>query len=452
MDKVKSYIDANKERFLSELFDLLRIPSISAQSEHKGDMVKCAEWLAAALVEAGADRAEVMPTDGNPVVYAEKIIDPKAKTVLVYGHYDVMPEDPIDEWKTNPFEPEIKDGRIWCRGADDDKGQLFMHAKAFEAMCETDSLPCNVKFMLEGEEEIGSPSLYKFCKEYKEMLKADIILVSDTSMISMQTPSITCGLRGLAGVEVSVSNGAADLHSGIYGGAVYNPAMVLSKMLSQIVGEDGHINIPGFYEDVRELSATERKALNRVPFCSRKYKASLGVGATYGEEGYTTLERVGVRPTFEINGMWSGYTGEGSKTIIPAVASAKITMRLVPYQTPDKITKLFKDYFKTLAPKGVKVEVKPMHGGVPYVSPTDMAAYKAAEKAIGEVFGKKPVPVYSGGSIGVISCFEQVLGIKSILMGFGLSKDAIHSPNESYGLDQFDLGLKSIPLFYKYFA
>ena len=327
-----------------------------------------------------------------------------------------------------------------------------MHIKAFEAMCATDSLPCNVKFLLEGEEESGSTQISKFCATHKKQLKADIILVSDTSMLGLDTPSITCGLRGLAGVEVSVANGAADLHSGIYGGAVFNPAMVLSKMLSQVVDNEGHITIPGFYDDVRELSADERKALNRVPFCSRKYKASLGVGATYGEEGYTTLERVGVRPTFEINGMWSGYTGEGSKTIIPAVASAKITMRLVPYQTPDKITKLFKDYFKTLAPKGVKVEVKPMHGGVPYVSPTDMAAYKAAEKAIGEVFGKKPVPVYSGGSIGVISCFEQVLGIKSILMGFGRSKDAIHSPNESYGLDQFDLGLKSIPLFYKYFA
>lgn len=452
MDKVREYIDANKERFLEELFELLRIPSISAVTEYAEARQRCAEHLAAALVKAGADSAEVIATEGAPIVYGEKIISPKAKTVMVYGHYDVMPPEPLNEWTTEPFEPVIKDGRIYGRGADDDKGQSFMHIKAFEAMCATDSLPCNVKFLLEGEEESGSTQISKFCATHKKMLKADVILVSDTSMLGLDTPSITCGLRGLAGVEVSVSNGAADLHSGIYGGAVYNPAMVLSKMLSQIVGEDGHINIPGFYEDVRELSVDERKALNRVPFCSRKYKAALGVGATYGEEGYTTLERVGVRPTFEINGMWSGYTGEGSKTIIPAVAHAKITMRLVPYQTPDKITKLFKDHFKSIAPKGVKVDVRPMHGGVPYVSPTDMAAYKAAEKAVWDVFGKRPVPVYSGGSIGVISCFEQVLGIKSILMGFGLSKDAIHSPNESYGLDQFDLGLKSIPLFYKYFA
>ena len=452
MVKVQEYIEANKERFLEELFELLRIPSISAVTEYAQARQRCAEHLAAALVKAGADSAEVIATEGAPIVYGEKIISPKAKTVMIYGHYDVMPPEPMNEWTTDPFEPVIKDGRIYGRGADDDKGQSFMHIKAFEAMCATDSLPCNVKFLLEGEEESGSTQISKFCAANKKMLKADIILVSDTSMLGLDTPSITCGLRGLAGVEVSIANGAADLHSGIYGGAVHNPAMVLTKMLSQIIDEQGHITIPGFYDDVRELSTAERKALNRVPFCTRKYKAALGVGAVAGEEGYTTLERVGVRPTFEINGMWSGYTGEGSKTIIPAVASAKITMRLVPYQTPDKITKLFKDHFKTLAPKGIKVDVRPTHGGTPYVSPTDMAAYQAADKAITDVFGKRPVPVYSGGSIGVISCFEQVLGIKSILLGFGLSKDAIHSPNESYGLDQFDLGLKTIPLFYKYFA
>ncbi len=452
MNKVKEYIDSNMDRFLDELFEVLRIPSISAVTEYAEDRQRCAEHLAAAIVKAGADSAEVIPTDGAPLVYAEKIISPKAKTVLVYGHYDVMPPEPMNEWKSDPFEPIIKDGRIWGRGADDDKGQSFMHIKAFEAMCATDTLPCNVKFLLEGEEESGSTQISKFCATHKKLLKADVILVSDTSMLGMDTPSITCGLRGLASVEVSVHGAAADLHSGLYGGAVHNPAMVLSKMLSQVVDEQGRITIPGFYDDVRELSASERKALNRVPFCTRKYKASIGVGAVAGEQGYTTLERTGVRPTFEINGMWSGYTGEGSKTIIPAVASAKITMRLVPYQTPDKITKAFASYFKSLAPKGVKVDVRINHGGTPYVSPTDMAAYKAAAKAVKETFGKEPVPVYSGGSIGVISCFEGVLGIKSILLGFGLSQDAIHSPNESYGLDQFSKGLHTIPLFYKYFA
>ena len=452
MERVKQYIDSNMERFVDELFEVLRIPSISAVAEYAGDRQRCAEHLAAALVKAGADTAEVIATEGAPLVYAEKIISPKAKTVLVYGHYDVMPPEPLNEWRSEPFEPIIKDGRIWGRGADDDKGQSFMHIKAFEAMCATDSLPCNVKFLLEGEEETGSTQISKFCASHKKMLKADVILVSDTSMLSWDTPSITCGLRGIAGVEVSVYGPSSDLHSGIYGGAVHNPAMVLSKMLSQMVDENGHVAIPSFYADVRELSSAERKALNRVPFCTRRYKASIGVGAVAGEAGYTTLERTGVRPTFEINGMWSGYTGEGSKTIIPAVASAKITMRLVPYQTPDKITKLFATYFKGLAPKGVKVEVRPTHGGTPYVSPTDMAAYQAAAKAVKSVFGKEPVPVYSGGSIGVISCFEQVLGIKSILLGFGLSQDAIHSPNESYGLDQFARGIETIPLFYKYFA
>lgn len=452
MENVKRYIDSNMSRFLDELFEVLRIPSISAVTEYAGERQRCAEHLAAAIVKAGADRAEVIPTDGAPIVYAEKIVSPKAKTVMVYGHYDVMPPEPLGEWTTEPFEPVVKDGRIWGRGADDDKGQSFMHIKAFEAMCATDTLPCNVKFLLEGEEESGSTQISKFCASHKKMLKADVILVSDTSMLSWDTPSITCGLRGLAGVEVSVYGASADLHSGIYGGAVHNPAMVLSKMLSQVIDENGHITIPGFYDDVRELSAAERKALNRVPFCTRRYKQSIGVGAVAGEDGYTTLERTGVRPTFEINGMWSGYTGEGSKTIIPAVASAKITMRLVPYQNNNKITSLFTSYFKSLAPKGVKVEVRPTHGGTPYVSPTDLPAYKAAAKAVKTTFGKEPVPVYSGGSIGVISCFEQVLGIKSILLGFGLSKDAIHSPNESYGLEQFARGIETIPYFYKYFA
>ncbi len=452
MKKVHDYIAAHKELFLDELFELLRIPSISAQSEHKPDMVRCAEWLAASLVKAGADRAEVMPTDGNPVVYAEKIINPKAKTVLVYGHYDVMPVDPRAEWNTEPFEPVIKDGRIWGRGADDDKGQLFMHAKAFEAMCATDSLPCNVKFMLEGEEEIGSPSLYKFCEQNKKLLKADIILVSDTSMISMNTPSITCGLRGLTYMEVEVTGPNKDLHSGLFGGAVANPANVLTRLVSSLVDENGRVTIPGFYDDVRELTPAERKAFNKAPFCLRDYKNALAIGDVEGEAGYTTIERTGVRPSLDVNGIWGGYIEEGTKTVIPSKASAKISMRLVPNQDYVKIGKLFAKHFKAIAPKSVKVNVKFLHGGAPYVAPTDMPAYKAAEKAIVDTFGKKPLPFYSGGSIPIISGFERILGIKSLLIGFGLSEDAIHSPNESYGLEQFDKGVQTIPLFYKYFA
>ena len=427
MDKVKSYIEANKERFISELFDLLRIPSISAQSEHKPDMTRCAEWLAAALAKAGT---EVFPTEGNPVVYAEKIVDPKAKTVLVYGHYDVMPVDPRGEWRTEPFEPVIKDGRIWGRGADDDKGQLWMHAKAFEAMCATESLPCNVKFMLEGEEEIGS----------------------DTSMISMQTPSITCGLRGLAYMEVEVTGPDKDLHSGLFGGAVANPANVLTRLVAQLVDKDGRVTIPGFYDDVRELTPAERKAFNKAPFSLAGYKKSLSIGDVEGEAGYTTLERTGVRPSLDVNGIWGGYTEEGTKTVIPSKASAKISMRLVPNQDYRKISRLFERYFRSIAPKSVKVKVKSLHGGMPYVAPTDMPAYKAAQKAIAETFGKKPLPFYSGGSIPIISGFESILGIKSLLMGFGLAEDAIHSPNESYGLEQFDRGVETIPLFYRYFA
>lgn len=452
MKSVNDYIQANKQRFVDELFEVLRIPSITSVDEHRADRQRCAEHLAAAIIKAGADTAEVIATDGAPLVYAEKIISKSAKTVMVYGHYDVMPPEPLDEWRTSPFEPVIKDGRIWGRGADDDKGQSFMHIKAFEAMCATDSLPCNVKFLLEGEEESGSTQINKFCATHKKLLKADVILVSDTSMLSMDKPSITCGLRGLAGVEVKVTGAAVDLHSGIYGGAVANPAMVLAKMLAQMVDEQGKILIPRFYDDVRNLSRGERSALNRTPFDVQQYKKSLGVSDIVGEKGYTTLERTGVRPTFEINGMWSGYTGNGSKTIVPSSASAKITMRLVPYQDYKRITKLFAAYFKKIAPKGVAVEVMPTHGGSPYVSPTDMPAYVAAAKAINESFGEEPIPVYSGGSIGVVSCFDQVLGIKSILMGFGLSQDAIHSPNESYGLDQFYKGITTIPLFYKYFA
>ena len=452
MDKVKLYIDNNKDRFVSELFDLLRIPSISAESEHKPDMQRCAEWLAAALVEAGADRADVMPTAGNPVVYAEKIVDPAAKTVLVYGHYDVMPVDPRGEWRTEPFEPVIANGRIWGRGADDDKGQLWMHVKAFEAMCATESLPCNVKFMLEGEEEIGSASLYGFCEEHKELLAANVILVSDTSMLSLATPSITCGLRGLTYMEIEVTGPDKDLHSGLFGGAVANPANVLARLVGGLIGADGRVTIPGFYDDVRELTDEERRAFNEAPFDAEAYKRALAIGEVEGEAGYTTLERTGIRPSLDVNGMWSGYTGEGTKTVIPSKATAKISMRLVPNQNFEKIAKLFEAHFRRVAPASVQVDVRFLHGGMPYVAPTDMPAYKAAERAVSETFGRKPLPFYSGGSIPIISGFESILGIKSLLLGFGLSEDAIHSPNESFGLEQFYKGVTTIPLFYKYFA
>ena len=361
----------------------------------------------------------------------------------------------LKDQRAVPFSPgsaDVKDGRIWCRGADDDKGQLFMHAKAFEAMCATDSLPCNVKFLLEGEEEIGSPSLYKFCADNKKMLKADIILVSDTSMISMQIPSITCGLRGLTYMEVEVTGPNKDLHSGLFGGAVANPANVLARMVASLIDENGHVTIPGFYDDVRELTAAERKAFNKAPFNLTEYKKALEIGDVEGEAGFTTIERTGIRPSLDVNGIWGGYIEEGTKTVIPSKASAKISMRLVPGQDFKKIAKLFEKHFKAIAPKSVKVKVKFLHGGMPYVAPTDMPAYKAAEKAIADTFGKKPLPFYSGGSIPIISGFENILGIKSLLIGFGLAEDAIHSPNESYGLDQFYKGVETIPLFYKYFA
>ena len=452
MKKSNQFVCENRERFLEELFELLRIPSISAQSDHRDDMVKTAEWLRASLLKAGADRAEVMPTAGNPVVYAEKIIDPAKPTVVVYGHYDVMPEDPKDEWRTDPFEPVIKDGRIWCRGADDDKGQLFMHAKAFEAMVATGELPCNVKFMLEGEEEIGSPSLYGWCEENKELVKGDIILISDTSMISMDTPSITCGLRGLCYMQVEVTGPDHDLHSGLYGGAVANSANVLANLITKLVDENGRVTIPGFYDDVRILTEEERTNFNKAPYDKEEYMRGVGVEELAGEEGFTTIERTGVRPSLDVNGIWGGYTLEGTKTIIPSKAYAKISMRLVPDQNWQKIAVLFEDYFRSIAPKCVKVDVKALHGGQPYVSPTDLKAYKAAEAAIVDTFGKQPLPFYSGGSIPIVSGFENILGMKSILIGFGLGKDAIHSPNESYGLDQFYKGIDTIIRFYKHFA
>ena len=448
----QTYLENNRERFLEELFEILRIPSISAQSDHKPDMQRCAEALAASLVKAGADHAEVYPTDGNPVVFGEKIIDPKLPTILVYGHYDVMPVDPRELWNTDPFEPVIKDGRIWARGADDDKGQLFMHVKAFETMCATDTLTCNVKFMLEGEEEIGSPSLYGFCRENKEMLAADLILVSDTSMIGAEVPSITCGLRGLTYMQVEVTGPNRDLHSGHFGGAVANPANVLTRLVASLVDENGHITIPHFYDDVRVLSDDERRAFNSAPFDIEAYKRSLEIGDVEGESGFTTMERTGIRPSLDVNGIWSGYTGEGTKTVIPSKAYAKISMRLVPNQDFRKIAELFEKHFRDIAPASVKVDVKFLHGGAPYVSPTDMPAYKAAERAMEEVLGKRPLPYYSGGSIPIISGFEQILGIKSLLLGFGLEEDAIHSPNENYRVEQFYNGIETILKFYKYFV
>jgi acetylornithine deacetylase/succinyl-diaminopimelate desuccinylase-like protein len=452
MKEVKNYIETNKDRFLEELFEVIRIPSISSLPEHKEDMVRTANAYKEALLKAGADKAEVMSTEGNPVVYAEKIIDPSKPTVLVYAHYDVMPVDPVDLWDSEPFEPVIRDGKIYARGADDDKGQGFMHVKAFEALVANNKLPVNVKFMIEGEEEIGSPSLGAFCEAHKEMLKADIILVSDTGMIAPDVPSITTGLRGLAYWEVEVTGPNRDLHSGLFGGAVANPINILAKMMSQVFDENNHITIPGFYDDVLEASEEERKLLNKAPFDEEEYKKAIGVEELWGEKGYTTIERTGIRPTFDACGIWGGYTGEGAKTVLPSKAYAKLSSRLVPNQNHKKIARLFEDYFVSIAPKSVKVKVKTLHGGQAYVCPIDLPAYKAAEKAFEQVYGKKPVPTRSGGSIPIISTFEEILGIKSILMGFGLESDAIHSPNENYPLDNFYKGIETITWFYQFFA
>lgn len=452
MEHIKNYVEANKQRFLDELFGLIRIPSISSISDHKPDMEKAAQYWRASILAAGADKAEVMPSDGNPVVYGEKIIDPKLPTVLVYGHYDVMPVDPIEKWNTQPFEPVVKDGKIWARGADDDKGQAFMHAKAFELMVKTNTLPCNVKFMIEGEEEIGSPSLGKWCETHKEMLKADIILVSDTGMLSLDMPSITTGLRGLAYWQVEVTGPNRDLHSGIFGGAVANPINVLAKMIASMTDENGRVTMPGFYDDVVEVSKEERAMLAKAPFDENRYKESLNVVELFGEKGYTTTERTGIRPSFDVCGIWGGYTGEGAKTVLPSKAFAKISSRLVPNQDHEKIAEMFKNYFESIAPATVKVEVTSLHGGQGYGCPIDFPAYQAAEKAYIESFGIRPVPVRSGGSIPIISTFEHVLGIKSILMGFGLESDAIHSPNENFPLVNFYKGIETIPLFYKHFA
>jgi acetylornithine deacetylase/succinyl-diaminopimelate desuccinylase-like protein len=452
MQQTQAYIKANRQRFLDELFDLIRIPSISTHPEHDNDVRRAAEFLQESLKAAGADKVEICSTERHPIVYAEKIIDPKLPTVLVYGHYDVQPPDPIELWDSPPFEPTIKNGKIFARGACDDKGQLFMHIKAFEAMMQTKELPCNVKFVIEGEEEIGSENLPQFIKENTERLSADVVLISDTSMIANDMPSITVGLRGICYMQVEVTGPNRDLHSGTYGGGVMNPINALCEMIAKLKDDKNRITIPGFYDKVVELSAAERAALAESPFDLEAYKADLGIEEVAGEEGYTTLERISVRPTLDVNGIWGGYTGQGAKTVIASKAFAKISMRLVPNQSSDEISKLFADYFTSLAPKGVKVHVKNYHGGEPVVTPTNSIAYKAAEMAMEQTFGRKPIAQRGGGSIPIVQLFKSIMGVNSILMGFGLDDDAIHSPNESFGLFNFYKGIETIPYFYKNFA
>lgn len=455
---MQAYLEANKQRFLDELLDLLRIPSVSADSKFKGDVRHAAQFVKDSLLKAGADTAELCETDGHPIVYGEKIIDPAKPTVLVYGHYDVQPADPYELWHSPPFEPVIKttdvhpQGAIFARGSCDDKGQFYMHIKAFEAMMATNSLPCNVKFMIEGEEEVGSANLGVFLANNREKLKADVILISDTSMIANDTPSIDVGLRGLSYVEVEVVAANRDLHSGVYGGAVANPINVLARMIASLHDENGHITIPGFYDDVQELSAEERTEMAKAPFSLDAYQKDLGIDDVEGEAGYSTIERTSIRPTLDCNGIWGGYTGEGAKTVLPSKASAKISMRLVPNQSHDQITELFTKHFLSIAPKSVKVKVTPHHGGEPYLTPMDSVAFKAASSAIEEAFGTKPIPTRGGGSIPIVALFERELGLKTVLMGFGLDSDALHSPNEHYGLVNFYKGIETIPLFFKHFA
>jgi acetylornithine deacetylase/succinyl-diaminopimelate desuccinylase-like protein len=449
---MNAYIQSNQQRFLDELFELLRIPSVSADPAYKNDVVKTAEAVAASLKKVGADQVEICETAGYPIVYAEKIIDPLKPTILVYGHYDVQPPDPLDLWHSKPFDPVIKNDKIYARGACDDKGQMFMHVKAFEAMMQTNSLPCNVKFMIEGEEEVGSTNLGIFVQENTAKLKADIILISDTGIIANDTPSITVGLRGLSYVEVEVTGPNRDLHSGLYGGAVANPINVLCDMIAKLKDDKNHITIPGFYDDVEILSAEERAEMGKAPFNLDNYKKALDLSDIHGEEGYSTNERTSIRPTLDVNGIWGGYTGEGAKTVIASKAYAKISMRLVPYQNSDKITQLFSDYFNQIAPPSVKVKVTPHHGGEPVVTPSTSIAYKAASMAMETTFGKKPIPMRSGGSIPIVAMFKSVLGLDSVLLGFGLDSDAIHSPNESYGLFNFYKGIETIPYFYQYFT
>jgi acetylornithine deacetylase/succinyl-diaminopimelate desuccinylase-like protein len=452
MEQTLNFIKTNEKRFLDELFDLLRIPSISADSKYQKDLVRTAEFIKAKLLAAGAENVEICPTKGHPIVYGEKIIDPKLPTVIVYGHYDVQPVDPLNLWDSPPFEPVVKDGKIYARGSCDDKGQVFMHIKAFESMMKTNSLACNVRFMIEGEEEVGSAHLGDWIRENKNRLKGDVILISDTSIIANDVPSIEVGLRGLSYVEIEVTGPNRDLHSGVYGGAVGNPIQVLCEMIASMKDKNNHITIPGFYDDVVELTKEERSELNKTPFNLDEYKKDLKVDDVVGEAGFTTLERTGIRPTFELNGIWGGYTGEGAKTVLPSKAFAKISMRLVPNQSSDKITELFSNHFKSIAPKSVKVNVSVHHGGEPVVTPTDSVAFKAASMAIETTFGKKPIPTRGGGSIPIVALFEKELGLKSVLMGFGLDSDNIHSPNEHYGIFNFMKGIETIPVFFKNFA
>ena len=449
---IKNYIEENKQRFLDELFDLLRIPSVSADSKFAGDVRKTAEFVKESLVKAGVDNAEICETAGHPIVYAEKIIDASLPTVLVYGHYDVQPADPYELWDSPPFEPVIKNDKIYARGACDDKGQMYMHVKSFETMIQTNTLACNVKFMIEGEEEVGSDNLGVFVKENKEKLSADVILISDTSMIANDVPSITVGLRGLSYVEVEVTGPNRDLHSGVYGGGVDNPINTLCEMIASLKDENNHITIPGFYDKVEVLSDAERAAINEAPFDLTEYKRDLDIKDVRGEEGFTTLERTGIRPTLDVNGIWGGYTGEGAKTVLPSKAYAKISMRLVPHQDSDEITELFTKHFKSLAPDSVKVKVTPHHGGQPAVTPTDSLAYKAASAAFDEAWGKSPIPTRDGGSIPIVALFKDVLGLDTVLLGFGLDSDAIHSPNEHYGIFNYVKGIETITLFHKHFA
>ncbi len=453
-----NYIQENKERFLNELIDLLKIPSVSADPSFKGDVSNAAQFLKERFQELEMDRVEIYPTNGHPIVYAEKIVDTSLPTVLVYGHYDVQPADPIELWHSGPFEPVIKtteihpEGAIFARGACDDKGQMYMHLKAFETMVKTGNLDCNAKFIIEGEEEVGSVNLEAFIRANQAMLAADVILVSDTGMLAKDVPSITTGLRGLSYVEVEVVGPNRDLHSGLYGGAVANPINVITEMIASLQDENKHITIPGFYDDVLEISDEERSEMAKAPYNEMAYCNSIDIKETAGEKGFSTLERATIRPTLDVNGIWGGYIGEGAKTVLPSKANAKISMRLVPNQDPEKITQLFKDHFEKIAPKSVTVKVTPHHGGEPALTPIDSDEYRAASLAVEEAFGKKPIPVRSGGSIPIISMFEKILGLKTILMGFGLDSDAIHSPNEHYGLFNYYKGIETIPLFYKYYA
>jgi len=458
MQYIKKYIEDNKSRFIDELIELLKIPSISADPKYKNDVLDCADSVANFLVKAGAENIEICKTEGYPIVYADKIINADLPTVLVYGHYDVQPADPLELWDSGPFDAVIKktaahpEGAIFARGACDDKGQVFMHVKAFELMINTNSLPCNVKFMIEGEEEVGSENLGQFVIKNKQKLKCDAILISDTGIISNQTPSITTGLKGLSYLEVEVTGPNRDLHSGLYGGAVANPINILCEMIASMKDADNHISIPNFYDNVLELSKSEREEIARAPFSVEEYKSALDLKDIHGEKGYSTMERTGIRPTLDVNGIWGGYTGEGAKTVIPSKAFAKISMRLVPNQSDQEITKLFTNYFTSIAPKSVSVKVTPHHGGEPYVSPTDIIAYKAASQAMEVTFGKTPVPVKAGGSIPIVALFEKELDVKSILLGFGLDSDAIHSPNEHYGIFNYLKGIETIPHFFLNFA